>query len=146
DSDHRLNGLEGVLAAESDASIAGVVDAASQRHDVNLVNGCGRITKELPRVSKNSGRPYATVTREDLEAEDDVRIYGDTYEPVARLLATDLVISVTGRIRTSDDRPTSLMAMSMTIPDVTDPNDRPLNLLMAMEKATGEMATKLNQL
>src|SRR5699024_9335138 len=55
-------------------------------------------------------------------------------------------ISVTGRIRTSDDRPTSLMAMSMTIPDGTDPNDRPLNLLMPMEKATEEMATKLKQI
>src|SRR5699024_5398051 len=82
------------------------------------------------------GRPYAIVTLEDLEAEVEVMFFGDTYEPVASLLATDLVISLTGRIRTSDDRPTSLMAMSMTIPDVTDPNDRPLNLLMPMEKAT----------
>src|SRR5699024_9671707 len=100
----------------------------------------------LRKVSKNSGRPYAIVTLEDLEAEVEVMFFGDTYEPVASLLATDLVISVTGRIRTSDDRPTSLMAMSMKIPDVIDPNDRPLNLLMPIEKATKEMATTLKQI
>nr|WP_152348821.1 DNA polymerase III subunit alpha [Brevibacterium sp. CFH 10365] len=145
-SDHPLNGLEGVLAAESDASIAEVVDPESHRHDGTQIKVCGMITQVTRKVSKNSGRPYAIVTLEDLEAEIEVMFFGDTYEPVASLLATDLVISLTGRIRTSDDRPTSLMAMSMTIPDVTDPDDRPLTLIMPMEKATEEMATKLRRI
>ena len=145
-SDHPLNGLEGVLAAESDASIAEVVDPESHRQDGSQIKVCGMITQVTRKVSKNSGRPYAIVTLEDLEAEIEVMFFGDTYEPVASLLATDLVISLTGRIRTSDDRPTSLMAMSMTIPDVTDPNDRPLNLIMPMEKATEDMATKLKRI
>ena len=134
------------MAAESDASIAEVVDPESHRHDGSQIKVCGMITQVTRKVSKNSGRPYAIVTLEDLEAEIEVMFFGDTYEPVASLLATDLVISLTGRIRTSDDRPTSLMAMSMTIPDVTDPNDRPLNLIMPMEKATEDMATKLKRI
>ncbi|MDN5586570.1 MAG: DNA polymerase III subunit alpha [Brevibacterium sp.] len=142
-SDHPLNGLEGVLAAESEASIAEVVDPESHRHDGSQVKICGMITQVTRKVSKNSGKPYAIVNVEDLNAEVEVMFFGDTYEPVASLLATDLVISLTGRIRHSDDRPTSMMAMSMTIPDVTDPKDRPLNLLLPMEKATEEMASKL---
>src|SRR5699024_11329387 len=94
------------------------------------------ITHVLRKVSKNSGRPYAIVTLEDLEAEVEVMFFGDTYEPVASLLATDLVISVTGRIRTSDDRPTWLMAMSMAIPDVSEPNDLQLHLHISMMKAS----------
>ena len=142
-SDHPLNGLEGVLAAESEASIAEVVDPESHRHDGSQVKICGMITQVTRKVSKNSGKPYAIVNVEDLNAEVEVMFFGDTYEPVASLLATDLVISLTGRIRHSDDRPTSMMAMSMTIPDVTDPKDRPLNLMLPMEKATEEMASKL---
>ncbi|GAA1539818.1 DNA polymerase III, alpha subunit [Brevibacterium sandarakinum] len=142
-SDHPLNGLEGVLAAESEASIAEVVDPESHRHDGSQVKICGMITQVTRKVSKNSGKPYAIVNVEDLNAEVEVMFFGDTYEPVASLLATDLVISLTGRIRHSDDRPTSMMAMSMTIPDVTDPKDRPLNLLLPMEKATEDMASKL---
>ncbi|MDN6373639.1 MAG: DNA polymerase III subunit alpha, partial [Brevibacterium aurantiacum] len=144
-SDHPLNGLEGVLAAESEASIAEVVDPESHRHDGSQVKICGMITQVSRKVSKNSGKPYAIVTVEDLNAEVEVMFFGDTYEPVASLLTNDLVISLTGRIRHSDDRPTSMMAMSMTIPDVTDPKDRPLNLMLPMEKATEEMASKLLQ-
>src|SRR5699024_10017559 len=47
-SDHPLNGLEGVLAAESDASIAEVEDTGSQRHDRAQARGCGVLT-QLPR-------------------------------------------------------------------------------------------------
>src|SRR5699024_594831 len=89
-SDPPLNGLEGALAAESVASSPAVVDPESQRHDGSQVKVCGMLTQVLRKVSKKSGRPYAIVTLEDLEAEVEVMFFGDTYEPVASLLATDL--------------------------------------------------------
>ena len=101
------------------------------------------ITGVQRKVSKNSGRPYGIVTVEDLEASMEVMFFGDSYEPVAGILTTDLVIAVTGRVRTSDDRPTSMMAQSMTLPDVTDPADRPLTITMPWERCTAPVVERL---
>ena len=142
-SDHPLNGLAGVLASESDVSIAELIDPDGGRPDRSQVTVCGMITDVQRKVSKNNGRPYAIVTVEDLEASVEIMFFGDAYEPVAGILATDLVIAVTGRVRTSDDRPLSIMAQSMTIPDVTDPADRPLSISMPMERCTEPIVERL---
>ncbi|WP_425547687.1 DNA polymerase III subunit alpha [Brevibacterium daeguense] len=145
-SDHPLNGLEGILHSEAEISIAELVDPENSRPDGSSVKICGMITQVLRKVSKNSGKPYGIVTIEDLEASVEVMFFGDVYEPIATLLATDLVITVTGRIRRSDDRPTSLMAQSMTIPDVTDPADRPLNISMPVERCTPDLVEQLREI
>ena len=142
-SDHPLNGLEGVLAAEAEVSIAELIDPERGRPDGSQVTICGMITGVQRKVSKNSGKPYGIVTVEDLEASIEVMFFGDSYEPVAGILTTDLVIAVTGRVRTSDDRPTSMMAQSMTIPDVTDPADRPLAISMPMDRCTPPVIERL---
>ena len=142
-SDHPLNGLEGVLAQEADMPIVALVDPEEQRPDGSQVTICGMITLVTRKVAK-SGRPYAIVLVEDLEASVEVMFFGDVYEPVASLLANDLVITVTGRARTSDDRPTTVMAQSMTIPDVSDPTDRPLVITMPLERCTPALVEKLS--
>ena len=83
---------------------------------------------------------------EDLEASLEIMFFGDVYEPVASLLAIDLVVTITGRVRQSDDRPTSLMAQSMTIPDVTDPEDRPLVLSVAHSMLSEQLVTQLGDI
>nr|WP_259796450.1 DNA polymerase III subunit alpha [Brevibacterium luteolum] len=145
-SDHPLNGLEDILQSESEGSIAQLLDPENKRPDGSQTKICGMITQVSRKVSKNSGRPYAIVTIEDLEASMEVMFFGDTYEPVATLLTNDLVITVTGRIRRSDDRPTSLMAMSMTIPDVTDRADRPLYVSMPVERCTPDLVENLKMI
>ena len=145
-SDHPLNGLEDILQSESEGSIAQLLDPENKRPDGSQTTICGMITQVSRKVSKNSGRPYAIVTIEDLEASMEVMFFGDTYEPVATLLTNDLVITVTGRIRRSDDRPTSLMAMSMTIPDVTDRADRPLYVSMPVERCTPDLVENLKMI
>jgi DNA polymerase-3 subunit alpha len=142
-SDHPLNGLAGVLQSESDLPIAELIDPEGGRPDRSQVTVCGMITDVQRKVSKNNGRPYAIVTVEDLEASVEIMFFGDAYEPVAGILATDLVIAVTGRVRTSDDRPLSIMAQSMTIPDVTDPADRPLAITMPVERCTEPVIERL---
>ena len=145
-SDHPLNGLEGVLASEADTSIVQLLDPESHVRDGSSVTVCGIITQVQRKVSKNSGKPYAIVTVEDLEASLEIMFFGDVYEPVASLLAIDLVVTITGRVRQSDDRPTSLMAQSMTIPDVTDPEDRPLVLSVAHSMLSEQLVTQLGDI
>ena len=142
-SDHPLNGLAGVLQSESDLPIAELIDPEGGRPDRSTVTVCGMITDVQRKVSKNNGRPYAIVVVEDLEAAVEIMFFGDAYEPVAGILTTDLVIAVTGRVRTSDDRPLSIMAQSMTIPDVTDPADRPLAITMPVERCTEPVIERL---
>ena len=145
-SDHPLNGLEGVLASEADTSIVQLLDPESHVRDGSSVTVCGIITQVQRKVSKNSGKPYAIVTVEDLEASLEIMFFGDVYEPVASLLAIDLVVTITGRVRQSDDRPTSLMAQSMTIPDVTDPEDRPLVLTVPHSLLSEQLVTQLGDI
>ena len=142
-SDHPLNGLEGVLSQEADLPIVDLMNPENHRPDGSTVKVCGMITTLQRRVSKNSGKPYAIVTVEDLEASIDIMFFGDVYEPVASLLQNDLVITVTGVIRKSDERPTELMARSMTIPDVTDPADRPLYVSLPLERCTPQLVERL---
>ncbi len=145
-SDHPLNGLEPVLAAEAEISIADLIDPERGRPDGSQVTICGMITAVQRKVSKKNGRPYGIVEIEDLDASIEVMFFGDAYEPVASLLATDLVVAVTGRVRTSDDRPTTMMVQSMTIPDVTDPADRPLHITMPMERCTEPIIERLGRI
>ncbi|WAL41599.1 DNA polymerase III subunit alpha [Brevibacterium sp. BRM-1] len=144
-SDHPLNGLESVLAKEAEIPIVALVDPESPRPDGSQVTICGMITQVTRKVSKTKGRPYASVVVEDLEASVEVMFFGDVYDPVASLLATDVVVTITGRVRLSDDRPTSVTAQAMTLPDVSDPTDRPLNITMPIEKCTPQLVDELRQ-
>src|SRR5699024_933089 len=124
-------------------SIAELIDPERGRPDGSQVTICGMITGVQRKVSKNSGKPYGIVTVEDLEASVEVMFFGDSYEPVAGILTTDLVIAVTGRVRTSDDRPPNMMAQSMTCPDVTDPADRPLAISRPTARCTPPVIERL---
>ncbi|GAB3060681.1 DNA polymerase III subunit alpha [Sediminivirga luteola] len=141
-SDHPLTGLEGVLEREADVPIAALL-RDEHRPDGSVVTVAGMITQVIRKVSKNSGRPYGLVTIEDLDASIEVMFFGQVYEPVATLLATDLVVSIKGKLRRSDDRAPSLSALEMTIPDVTAPEDRPLSIQLPMNKCTPSVVEQL---
>jgi DNA polymerase-3 subunit alpha len=115
-SDHPLNGVEHVLSAATDVSIAAVHtdDVADGRV---LVVG-GLVTSVQRKVTKQ-GNVWAIATLEDLEASIDVMIFPNSYQLVGPHVVPDAVLLVKGRVGKSDEEATKVIAMEISVPDLS---------------------------
>src|SRR5690625_2284728 len=115
-SDHPLAGLEHVLQATADCSIAALL-SDEQRPEGSTVTVAGLLTSVQRRVSK-AGNAWATATIEDLDGGLEVLFFGETYLAYATTLIEDTVVAIKGRVRRRDDS-MQIQAMEVTLPDVT---------------------------
>ncbi len=114
-SDHPLFGVEHVLAASSDCSVAELM-ADGERADGSTVTVGGLITGLQRKVTKQ-GNAWAIATLEDLEGAIEAMFFPATYNLVAPHLHEDRIVLVRGRIDRREDVP-KLIAMEMTLPDL----------------------------
>ncbi len=114
-SDHPLFGVEHVLAANSDCSVAELM-ADGDRADGSTVTVGGLITGLQRKVTKQ-GNAWAIATLEDLEGAIEAMFFPATYNLVAPHLHEDRIVLVRGRIDRREDVP-KLIAMEMTLPDL----------------------------
>ena len=99
-SDHPLQGLEHVLAAERDIGIGELITEDGPRE--GMVTIAGMITSVTRKTTKR-GDIWAVLTVEDLEASIEVLLFPKAYDQVATVLATDTVVKVKGRVKVDDD-------------------------------------------
>ena len=99
-SDHPLQGLEHVLDAERDISLAALVSADGPKPDSVVVAG---LITSVQRRQNKAGHLWASVTVEDLDASITVQVFPKVYEAVSHHLATDTVVRVRGRVREKED-------------------------------------------
>ena len=114
-SDHPLFGVEHVLAANSDCSVAELM-ADGERSDGSTVTVGGLITGLQRKVTKQ-GNAWAIATLEDLEGAIEAMFFPATYNLVAPHLHEDRIVLVRGRLDRREDVP-KLIAMEMTLPDL----------------------------
>ncbi|HUV48144.1 MAG TPA: OB-fold nucleic acid binding domain-containing protein, partial [Actinomycetes bacterium] len=114
-SDHPLFGVEHVLAANADCSVAELM-ADGERADGSTVTVGGLITGLQRKVTKQ-GNAWAIATLEDLEGAIEAMFFPATYNLVAPHLHEDRIVLVRGRIDRREDVP-KLIAMEMTLPDL----------------------------
>ena len=93
-SDHPLSGLEHVLAAAADVSIATLLPDEA-RPDGSTVVVAGLITSLQRKMSKQ-GNPWAAVTIEDMEGSVEIMFFGETYLAYSTALAEDAVVVIRG--------------------------------------------------
>ncbi len=98
-SDHPLNGMEHILAASRDVSLATLL--ADPPKDA-LVTVAGMITS-VTRKQTKAGAMWAIVTLEDLDAAVEVLLFPQVYERCGMSLATDTVVTVKGRVAAKDE-------------------------------------------
>ncbi len=120
-SDHPLFGVEHVLAASSDCSVAELM-ADGERADGSTVTVGGLITGLQRKVTKQ-GNAWAIATLEDLEGAIEAMFFPATYNLVAPHLHEDRIVLVRGRIDRREDVP-KLIAMEMTLPDLESEEER----------------------
>ena len=141
-SDHPLSGLEHVLAAAADVSIA-TLNADEARPDGSTVVVAGLVTSLQRKMSKQ-GNPWAAVTLEDLEGSVEIMFFGETYLAYSTVLAEDAVLVVRGRVRRRDET-MQLQAMEVTIPDTSAVADAPVVVHLAEARCTPPVVERLRE-
>lgn len=141
-SDHPLSGLEHVLAAAADVSIATLL-GDEQRPDGSTVVVAGLITSLQRKMSKQ-GNPWAAVTIEDMEASVEIMFFGETYLAYSTALTEDAVVVIRGRVRRRDDT-MQLQAMEVSLPDVSQAADAPVVVSMAVSRCTPPVVERLRE-
>ena len=142
-SDHPLFGIEHVLAAHADTSIAALM-GDEPRQDGTPVTVAGLVTNlQLKRTKK--GDLWAIATVEDLDGAIECLFFPSAYQQVATRLVPDLVVSVRGRVNSRDDA-VSIYAQELTVPDLTEGPRGPVVLSMSLRQATGAGIERLRDI
>ncbi len=113
-SDHPLNGLEHVLAANGSHSVSTVAAIDGYRGETTV---CGLITSVNRRVNKK-GAFYAQIMLEDLASSIEVTIFPRVYDAVAMHLAPDTIVAVRGVVEASEDR-ARMRAVDLFAPQIS---------------------------
>jgi len=142
-SDHPLHGLEHVLQAAADVSVAALAEEGVVA-DGQVVNLAGILSGVQRRITKQ-GRVWASATLEDLDGGVEVMFFPNTYELVGQYVAEDAIVVVRGRVDRRDEQP-RLMAMDLSVPDLSTPDDvRPVVLALPPSRCTPPLVERLKE-
>ncbi|MEE6307353.1 DNA polymerase III subunit alpha [Plantactinospora veratri] len=142
-SDHPLFGVEHVLAAAADMSISALAEEGGVA-DGQVVNLAGILSGVQRRITKQ-GRAWASATLEDLGGAVEVLFFPNTYEVVGQYIAEDAIVVVKGRVDRRDDQP-RLMAMDLSMPDITAPDEvKPVVLALPPSRCTPPLVERLRE-
>ncbi|KIQ08124.1 DNA polymerase III subunit alpha [Rhodococcus sp. MEB064] len=114
-SGHPLNGVEHVLAAQSDTAIPTILEGSLK--DGTQVTVGGILASVNRRVNKN-GLTWASAQLEDLTGGIEVLFFPQAYSVFGADVAEDAVVLVKARVSARDDR-ISLIANDIAVPDLS---------------------------
>ncbi|RCG32996.1 DNA polymerase III subunit alpha [Sphaerisporangium album] len=140
-SDHPLFGVEHILSAGADCSIAALQD--EQRPDGQVVTVGGILTGLQRKVTKK-GDTWVLTTLEDLEGAIEVMIFPSAYQLCATVLAEDAIVFVKGRLDKREDV-AKIVAMEVTQPDLTQEAGGPLVVSLALTRCTPPVIAGLKE-
>jgi DNA polymerase-3 subunit alpha len=142
-SDHPLFGVEHVLAKAADVSIATLSEEGSVA-DGQVLNVAGILSGVQRRITKQ-GKAWASATLEDLGGAVEVLFFPNTYDLVGQYIAEDAIVVVKGRVDRRDDQP-RIMAMDMSLPDITAPDSaKPVVLALPPSRCTPPLVERLKE-
>ncbi|MCX4385443.1 DNA polymerase III subunit alpha [Micromonospora peucetia] len=142
-SDHPLFGLEHVLGAAADCTIASLSEDGTVP-DGAVVTLAGILSGVQRRVTKQ-GRAWASATLEDLAGGVEALFFPNTYEVIGQYIAEDAIVVVKGRVDRRDDTP-RIMAMDMSMPDVSSsPGSKPITLTIPVHRCTPPLVELLKE-
>jgi DNA polymerase-3 subunit alpha len=143
-SDHPLFGLEHVLNKSADMQIARLNEEGTVS-DGQVVTLAGILSGVQRRITKQ-GKAWASASLEDLTGAVEALFFPNTYELVGQYIAEDAIVVVRGRVDRRDDQP-RLMAMDLSIPDISAPEDhKPVVLALAPSRCTPPLVERLKEI
>lgn len=138
-SDHPLQGLEHVLAAERELSIGALLADDGPRDRVVTI--AGMVTQIVRKQAKN-GDLWAIVTVEDLEASVEVLLFKKAYDAVALRLATDTVVKIRGRVRLKEEA-VEITGQEVTMPEIRQGPTGPVVISLPVARCTPPLVEQL---
>ncbi|TSE01297.1 DNA polymerase III subunit alpha [Skermania sp. ID1734] len=114
-SGHPLNGVEHILAAQSDTPIPTILEGEVS-DGAQVVLG-GILTAVNRRINKN-GAAYASATLEDLTGGVEVMFFPQAYTLYGMDIAEDSIVLIKGRVNIRDER-ISIIANDLVVPDLS---------------------------
>jgi len=138
-SDHPLFGLEHILGAAADMSIAAVhAESAEEPQSVTLT---GILSSVKRRVTK-AGAPWASVVLEDLEGSIEVMFFPTSYAQVALTIAEDAIVAIKGRTDAREDT-VKIIGSDVILLDTSLGPRGPVVVTMAPVRCTPPMVDRL---
>ncbi|WP_433663511.1 DNA polymerase III subunit alpha [Nocardia sp. CA-128927] len=132
-SGHPLNGVEHVLAAQSDTQIPGILEGDIK--DGTQVTVGGILASVNRRINKN-GLAWASAQLEDLAGGIEVLFFPQSYSVFGHDVVEDAVVLVKARVSVRDDR-ISLIANDLAVPDLSSIGvAKPLAVVMSTRMCT----------
>jgi len=141
-SDHPLFGIEHLISAAADCSIA-TLTGSEDRQDGSMVTIGGLVTGLQRKVTKK-GDVWAIASVEDLEGAIEVMFFPQTYQLYATSLAEDVVVVIRGRLDRRDDAP-KLVAMEMSLPDLSEGPRGPVIISLPVARCTPPVVERLKE-
>jgi DNA polymerase III subunit alpha len=148
-SDHPLFGVEHIIAAESDCSLSDLMGddierpRSGDRSEGQIVKVGGILSGVQRKVTKQ-GNQWAAATLEDLAGAIEVLFFPQTYAAYAASITEDAVVVVKGRVDRRDDVP-KLIAMDLTVPDLSAANSDPFVVSMPVAKCVPPVVERLKE-
>jgi DNA polymerase-3 subunit alpha len=141
-SDHPLLGIEHVITAAADCSVAALM-SGEDRAEGSIVTIAGLITGLQRKVTKQ-GNPWAIATLEDLDGAIDCMFFPATYQQYVMLLAEDAIVVVKGRLDRREDVP-KIVAMEVSQPDLSEGPSGPVVVRLPVTRCTPPLVERLKE-
>jgi DNA polymerase III subunit alpha len=150
-SDHPLLGVEHILSAATDCSVAQALGAADEadgggrgeRGDGQQV-AVGGILSGVQRKVTRQGMPWAAATLEDLAGAIEVLFFPATYAECATLIADDAIVIVKGRLDRRDESP-KLVAREVSAPDLSPGSNGPFVVSLPVQRCVAPVVDRLHE-
>ncbi|HSR83630.1 MAG TPA: DNA polymerase III subunit alpha [Streptosporangiaceae bacterium] len=150
-SDHPLLGVEHVLAAATDCSLAQLVGSADDEpdrsargeRDIQVVT-VGGILSGVQRKVTRQGSTWAAATLEDLEGAIEVLFFPATYAQSMSQIIDDAIVVVRGRLDKREEVP-KLVAMEVSTPEITSGDAGPFVVSMLEGRCVPPVIERLKE-
>jgi DNA polymerase-3 subunit alpha len=148
-SDHPLLGIEHIIARESDRSLAELMGEDGERPgggggSETQIAKVGGILAGVQRKVTRQGNQWAAATLEDLSGVIEVLFFPQTYQLYASSITEDAVVVVKGKVDRRDDVP-KLIAMDLTIPDLSASDSGPFVVSMPVARCVPPVVERLKE-
>ncbi|MBO0838795.1 MAG: DNA polymerase III subunit alpha, partial [Actinobacteria bacterium] len=150
-SDHPLLGVEHILAAATDCSLAQLVGSAEDELDKGPRGDSdgqpvtvGGILSGVQRKVTRQGSTWATATLEDLEGAIEVLVFPATYAQVMSQVVDDAIVVIRGRLDRREDVP-KLVAMDVSTPDINVRDTGPFLVSMPEGRCVPPVVERLKE-
>ncbi len=150
-SDHPLLGIEHVLAASTDCSIAQLIGSAEDEpdrtsrsdRDAQVVT-VGGILSGVQRKVTRQGSTWAAATLEDTEGAIEVLFFPATFTQFMSQIIDDAIVMVKGRLDRREEVP-KLVAMEVSTPDLTAGQTGPFVVSMLEGRCVPPVVERLKE-